>query len=125
MDYENMKDKELIEALWNKGDPLSKEASDRLEECIQDLDWWQKFRARGAQNSLEKEGRHHGCKCKSTRNDDGTFTWNLRTDCKYHTQAARYPSDHTIPWNCPTFWDGCNCKARIEELEATLKAYST
>jgi hypothetical protein len=23
--------------------------------------------------------------------------------------AAEQPWNHGIPWNCPTFWDGCNC----------------
>jgi hypothetical protein len=31
-------------------------------------------------------------------------------DCRYHQIAAAHPHDHRIPWNCPTFYDGCNCE---------------
>lgn len=29
--------------------------------------------------------------------------------CEYHEVAAAYPNDHAIPWNCPSYYDGCNC----------------
>lgn len=29
--------------------------------------------------------------------------------CGYHAAAARQPWNHRIPWNCPTYWDGCRC----------------
>lgn len=32
--------------------------------------------------------------------------------CAYHAAAARNPRDHRIPWNCRTYWDGCNCVTR-------------
>lgn len=28
----------------------------------------------------------------------------------YFRIAAENPEDHRIPWNCPSYWDGCNCK---------------
>jgi hypothetical protein len=36
--------------------------------------------------------------------------WRIDPDCIYHQMAKKYPKDHSIPWNCPTYWDGCNCK---------------
>lgn len=32
-----------------------------------------------------------------------------RPDCMYHYGASLQPWNHRIPWNCPTYWDGCNC----------------
>lgn len=29
--------------------------------------------------------------------------------CLYHYAAAAQPGNHRIPWNCPTYYDGCNC----------------
>ena len=45
----------------------------------------------------------------ATRLPDGGYEWNLDPECPYHQLAAKYPHDHRIPWNCPTFYDGCNC----------------
>ena len=28
----------------------------------------------------------------------------------YKMAAALQPWNHRIPWNCPNFWDGCNCE---------------
>lgn len=30
-------------------------------------------------------------------------------ECRYHQAAAEQPWNHRIPWNCPTYFDGCNC----------------
>ena len=30
-------------------------------------------------------------------------------DCMYHYAAELQPGNHKIPWNCPTYYDGCNC----------------
>lgn len=27
----------------------------------------------------------------------------------YREGAELQPWNHRIPWNCPTYWDGCNC----------------
>lgn len=35
-------------------------------------------------------------------------------------EAKARPYDHSIPWNCPTYWDGCNCAERLERAEAAL-----
>jgi hypothetical protein len=35
--------------------------------------------------------------------------WATNMNCSYHRLAAQFPLDHSIPWACPTFWDGCNC----------------
>jgi hypothetical protein len=50
------------------------------------------------------------CICPTpARLPDGTFDWQIRDECPYHSYAAAHPDDHQIPWNCPTFYDGCNC----------------
>ena len=28
----------------------------------------------------------------------------------YHYGASLQPWNHHIPWNCPTYYDGCNCE---------------
>jgi hypothetical protein len=43
------------------------------------------------------------------RREDGSYDWNIDPDCEYHRAAATEPWNHAVPWNCPTFWDGCNC----------------
>jgi hypothetical protein len=48
-----------------------------------------------------------GCTC--TPPDNHPDGWNSDGTCDYHNLAAEHPDDHTIPWNCPTYWDGCNC----------------
>jgi hypothetical protein len=30
-------------------------------------------------------------------------------DCLYHYAAALQPWNHRLPWNCPAYYDGCNC----------------
>ena len=64
-----------------------------------------------------KDPRYGSCICgPPKRRDDGTYDWsNIRSDCGYHTVAAENPDDHRIPWNCPTYWDGCNCKERTRD----------
>lgn len=42
--------------------------------------------------------------------------------CGYHRAAAAAPMDHSIPWNCPTYWDGCNCARVIADLRAEIAA---
>lgn len=42
-------------------------------------------------------------------------------DCKYHQQAAAAPMDHSIPWNCPTYWDGCNCRTEVRRLRSRVQ----
>lgn len=31
-------------------------------------------------------------------------------DCMYHYAASVQPWNHRIPWNCPAYYDGCNCE---------------
>lgn len=45
-----------------------------------------------------------GCVCKHT-----PAGWDFDPECAYHLAAKRQPWNHRIPWNCPTFYDGCNC----------------
>jgi hypothetical protein len=33
-------------------------------------------------------------------------------NCLYHYAAALQPDNHRIPWNCPTYYDGCNCTGK-------------
>ena len=42
-----------------------------------------------------------GCTCGSHPPDF--------VNCMYHYAAKLQPDNHRIPWNCPTFYDGCNC----------------
>jgi hypothetical protein len=34
----------------------------------------------------------------------------IRDDCMYHYAARQQPWNHRIPWNCPSYYDGCNCQ---------------
>jgi len=49
-----------------------------------------------------------GCICPCTK--DGI---QVLDDCMYHYGAGLQPDNHRIPWNCPTFYDGCNCEPEI------------
>ena len=65
------------------------------------------------QRSTREERRAAGgCTCRSFRvaPDSQGAHRPIDPDCGYHALAAKYPDDHSIPWNCPNFWDGCNCK---------------
>ena len=42
-----------------------------------------------------------GCICR----DEG-----ISPDCLYHYAASLQPDNHRIPWNCPTYYDGCTCQ---------------
>ena len=55
-------------------------------------------------------------------NDDKTVKeWRINPACEYHQAAAAEPFNHRIPWNCPTYWDGCNCKTEFKELRAEIE----
>jgi hypothetical protein len=70
---------------------------------------------------MARRGGYHSCTCTALPSDAKYDQWRTsREDCLYHQQAAKYPSDHSIPWNCPTYWDGCNCKATIHDLREKL-----
>lgn len=45
-----------------------------------------------------------GCQCRDPHNPDPNR-------CLYHYVAQLQPNNHKIPWNCPTYYDGCNCDA--------------
>lgn len=53
-----------------------------------------------------KDGKDTG---RVRKTKEGTFRWDIDPECEYHQLAARYPHDHRIPWNCPTYYDGCHC----------------
>jgi hypothetical protein len=67
-----------------------------------------------------------GCICPSPWRKDGNseWVWNINPSCQYHASAAQQPWNHRIPWNCPTFYDGCNCDDGpyfpIGEVNATI-----
>ncbi len=42
-----------------------------------------------------------GCTCNPHAPDPG--------NCLYHYAASIQPDNHRIPYNCPTYYDGCNC----------------
>lgn len=43
-----------------------------------------------------------GCTCPNPHNPNPDR-------CVYHYAAQLQPGNHRIPWNCPTYYDGCNC----------------
>ncbi len=109
---------------------------DEVQSLQDEVKWWHDFRARG--DNLDDQTAH-GCICTTpNRREDGTFDWQIDPACVYHATAAKYPHNHTIPWNCPTYHDGCNChnvlkdkesetielKAKIEQLERTIRLMS-
>jgi hypothetical protein len=49
-------------------------------------------------------GQTGGCTCGFGRDHV------VRDDCMYHLAARLQPWNHRIPWNCPTYYDGCNCE---------------
>ena len=62
-----------------------------------------------------------GCTCQRFDAEAGKHTYGSVLDrhrrsvrrrlaCRYHQGAAQQPWNHRIPWNCPTYWDGCNCE---------------
>lgn len=56
----------------------------------------------------------HGCACVAPDRvkASGGQMPPVLPECRYHAAAAANPRDHRIPWNCPTYWDGCNCVVR-------------
>lgn len=79
---------------------------------------WERFTYRAEDRNQETV---HGCICLSPppeKGADGKFLWNIKPDCQYHATALKYPFNHAIPWNCPTYWDGCNCRTTIAGLRA-------
>jgi hypothetical protein len=52
---------------------------------------------------------HGGCTCQRSTGESHVYDLGVDSACGYHAAAAQNPDDHRIPWNCPTYWDGCNC----------------
>lgn len=50
-----------------------------------------------------------GCTCQRFDAEAGKHTYGS-VPCRYHEGAAQQLWNHRIPWNCPTYWDGCNCE---------------
>lgn len=50
-----------------------------------------------------------GCTCQRFDSETKKCTYG-HAPCRYHEAATRQPWNHRIAWNCPTFWDGCNCE---------------
>lgn len=49
-----------------------------------------------------------GCTCGPDGHD--FHVGDISPTCRYHQGAAEQPWNHFIPWNCPTYYDGCNCE---------------
>lgn len=96
--------------------------AEALDEYVHDNrrreQWFEDFRARGEDKDLESQVTH-GCICGFERVGE-KIKWNIKPECEYHAKAFRYPNNHGIPWNCPTYWDGCNCKERLAKAESAL-----
>lgn len=50
-----------------------------------------------------------GCTCQRFDSETKKHTYG-HAPCRYHEAATRQPWNHRIAWNCPTYWDGCNCE---------------
>lgn len=101
--------------------PVEEELADMrcdLEHEEASVQWWRDFAARG--DNRDDLPHHGGCICKYVYDENKKPKWTIDPKCKYHATAAKYPSNHAIPWNCPTYWDGCNCNQRIRTLESEL-----
>lgn len=55
-----------------------------------------------------------GCICQRRHSYQLERGFDIDPDCPYHRLAAARPWDHRIPWNCPTYWDGCNCTTEAQ-----------
>jgi hypothetical protein len=51
-----------------------------------------------------------GCTCRWTKAVHRAV--DISPDCMYHYAARLQPWNHRIPWNCPTYHDGCNCEKK-------------
>lgn len=92
---------------------------DEVNNLQQSVDWWDSFRQRGEPGETFK----HGCICPMPKKDaNGKYDWKIREDCQYHASAAAQPSNHGIPWNCPTYWDGCNCASSLSKQTEEIAA---
>lgn len=52
-----------------------------------------------------------GCICYKLIDDEMVMPDGILPECEYHRAAAEEPENHSIPWNCPTYWNGCNCES--------------
>ncbi len=92
---------------WTTQDTLRKHAAgvQHLIEARQEylrtrVDY---FAARRPLTSRDSQG----CTCNPHKPD--------RESCLYHYAAALQPWNHRIPWNCPTYFDGCNCSGGLRD----------
>ena len=49
----------------------------------------------------------NGCTCNPHQPDVDA--------CLYHYAARLQPWNHRIPWNCPSYYDGCNCPGGLKD----------
>jgi hypothetical protein len=56
-----------------------------------------------------------GCTCRWTGAVHRAV--DISEDCMYHYAARLQPWNHKIPWNCPTYYDGCNCEKGHSETD--------
>ena len=103
-----------------------------VKRCMVPKMSWKQFRERGYSKDYDSQTAH-GCICPSPgKNPDGSWDWKIDENCNYHATAARYPDNHGIPWNCHTYYDGCNCKNTlktkkilVEELMEVLEGIAS
>ena len=62
--------------------------------------------AHGHQITIAQTG---GCTCGWGGGDH-----KINPGCMYHYAAQLQPGNHRIPWNCPTYYDGCNCEENAQ-----------
>lgn len=98
-----------------------------FEDAPEILDWARRMIYGGyawdhwmtVSSDKEIQIRELWCTCPHP-NDRGN--WVLDDTCEYHIQAFLHPNDHDIGWNCPTYYDGCNCVATIQTYTADYLA---
>jgi len=103
-----------IRPLIAERDRLREELKDAELEYDRLREYWDSFKSRG----VEREDSQvvHGCICPKPTERNGK--WEFNPECQYHATAAKYRANHAIPWNCPTYYDGCNCVETVKRLQS-------
>jgi hypothetical protein len=79
-----------------------------------------RYKERYERLRIERKGGSCICVVPGNIDIENQSIIQIKPECTYHKAAAAHPQDHSIPWNCPTYWDGCNCKRVIDKLNKEL-----
>ena len=98
-------------ALWTTQDTLKHQSAGRKHLIRARTRYYlTKIRALDAAGIAIRAVDCGGCTCGATCRPGFTPS----EDCAYHLAARLQPGNHSIPWNCPAYYDGCNCAAQAE-----------